>query len=60
MTTRELINEWDEATMAKVGIKFTPGAIWEWLEYVETLGEKLGSYPNDERNFYPVFPNPLK
>jgi hypothetical protein len=42
-TTRlELMNEWDEATMAKVGIKFTPNAIWEWLEYVETLGDKLG------------------
>ena len=41
-TRRELINEWDEATMAKVGMKFTPSAIWEWLEYVETLGDKLG------------------
>jgi len=41
-TRRELVNEWDEATMARVGIRFTPGAIWEWLEYVETLGEKLG------------------
>jgi len=28
--------------MAKVGIKFTPYAIWELLEYVETLGDKLG------------------
>ena len=27
-TRRELINKWDEATMAKVGIKFTPGAIY--------------------------------
>ena len=33
-TKLELMNEWDEATMAKVGIKFTPNAIWEWLEYV--------------------------
>ena len=41
-TKLELMNEWDEATMAKVGIKFTPNAIWEWLEYVETLGDKLG------------------
>ena len=39
-TKLELMNEWDEATMAKVGIKFTPNAIWEWLEYVETLGDK--------------------
>jgi hypothetical protein len=28
-TRRELVNEWDEATMAKVGIRFTPNAIWE-------------------------------
>jgi hypothetical protein len=28
-TRRELLNEWDEATMAKVGIRFTPKAIWE-------------------------------
>jgi len=41
-TRRELLNEWDDSTMAKVGIKFTPNAIWEWLEYVETLGDKLG------------------
>jgi len=41
-TRRELVNEWDEATMAKVGIRFTPNAIWEWLEYVETLADKLG------------------
>ena len=41
-TRRELLNEWDDATMAKVGIKFTPNAIWDWLDYVETLGEKLG------------------
>jgi hypothetical protein len=34
-TTRlELVNEWDTATMAKVVIKITPNAIWEWLEYV--------------------------
>ena len=41
-TRRELLNEWDDATMAKVGIRFTPNAIWNWLDYVETLGEKLG------------------
>ena len=41
-TRRELVTEWDEATMAKVGIRFTPNAIWEWLEYIETLGDKLG------------------
>jgi hypothetical protein len=37
-----MLNEWDEATMAKVGIKFSANAIWEWLDYVETLGDKLG------------------
>ena len=26
----------------KVGIRFTPNAIWEWLEYIENLGDKLG------------------
>ena len=41
-TRRELLNEWEESTMAKVGIKFTTNAIWDWLEYVETLGDKLG------------------
>ena len=42
-TTRpELLNEWESATMARVGIRFTPNVIWEWLEYVENLGDKLG------------------
>lgn len=28
-TTRELVNEWDDAFMARVGIKFTSEALWE-------------------------------
>jgi len=48
-TRRELLNEWDDATMARVGITFTPNAIWEWLEYVETLGDQLGKSISQRR-----------
>ena len=41
MTRREPVNEWDEDTMAKLGIRFTRNAIWEWLEYIETLGDNF-------------------
>jgi hypothetical protein len=56
-TRRELLNEWEESTMAKVGIKFTPNAIWEWLEYIETLGDKLGrSLIQRRKKFLAGFP----
>ena len=48
-TRRELLNEWEDATMAKAGIQFTPNAIWEWLEYVENLGDKLGRSTSQRR-----------
>ena len=38
-TTRRELNGMNQK-MAKVGIRLTPNAIWEWLEYVETLGDK--------------------
>jgi len=61
ITRHELLNEWDDATMTKVGIRFTPNAIWEWFDYIETLGEKLGrSLPNVGRNSSLGFPNLLK
>ena len=41
-TKQKLAREWDEATMAKVGIKFTHNSIFEWLDYVDELGDKLG------------------
>ena len=37
------------ATIAKVGMKFTPNAIWNWLDYIETLGEKLGKSLSQRR-----------
>jgi len=56
-TTRlELANEWGEATMAKVGIKFTPNAIWEWLDYIETLGELGRSSAQRRRKLIAGFP----
>lgn len=40
-TKQEMLNEWDVATMAKVGIKFTPNGIWEWLEWVLDMADKI-------------------
>ena len=36
-----LTNEWDEATLTKVGIKLNSDSLFEWLEYIHTLGDKL-------------------
>ena len=34
--------DWDKATMASVGIKFKPNAIFKWKEWVMIHGNKLG------------------
>ena len=41
-TKQELLNEWEDASMAKVGIKNNdPEAIWKWLEYLEEFNERI-------------------
>lgn len=56
-TRRELVNEWDDATMARVGIKFTAEAIWEWLDYVDELGDKINRTLSQRRKkFLDGFP----
>ena len=37
-----LTSEWDEATLTKVGIKIDSNSLFEWLEYIHTLGDKIG------------------
>ena len=36
----ELRNQWEEATMAKVGIKFNYNAVFEWLNWVDEMGSQ--------------------
>jgi hypothetical protein len=38
-TKQGWLNEWNEATMAKVGIPLKPHGIWLWLEWVEDFGK---------------------
>ena len=41
-TKQELLNEWEESSMSKVGIRNNdPEGIWKWLEYLEELSEKI-------------------
>ena len=49
-TTME--NEWTDATMATVGIKYTCGAVFKWAEYVDRLAEKLNKSERDKRVKY--------
>ena len=37
----KLENEWRDATMSSVGIRYTPEAIFKWAEYVDNLAHKL-------------------
>ena len=48
----KLENEWTEATMAKVGIKFKHDAVFLWAEYVNDLGSKLNKSERDKRVKY--------
>ena len=51
MTLGSVINlDWDNMTMAKVGIEFTPKAIWLWLEKVDLEGTKVKKDDNTKRN----------
>ena len=49
-TTME--NEWTEATMTSVGIKYTWGAVFKWAEYLDRLAEKLNKSERDKRVKY--------
>ena len=56
-TKQKLAREWDEATMAKVGIKFSHNSIFEWLDYVDELGDKLSRTLSQRRKkFLDGFP----
>ena len=48
----KLENEWTEATMSNVGIKYNPSAVYKWAEYVSTLASKLGKSERDKRVKY--------
>ena len=47
-----LENEWTDATMSRVGIKFTQDAVFKWAEYVDELGGKLNKSERDKRVKY--------
>ena len=48
----ELENEWTDATMSKVGIKYTEQAVFKWAEYVTSLAEKIGKTEREKRVKY--------
>ena len=48
----EMENEWSEATMSTVGIKYTPEAVFKWAEYVDRLADKLNKSERDKRIKY--------
>ena len=47
-----LENEWTDATMSKVGIKFTAHAVFNWAEYIDNLAGKLNKSERDKRVKY--------
>ena len=44
--------EWRDATIASVGIKYTPKAVFEWTNYVNVLADKLGKTEHEKRVKY--------
>jgi hypothetical protein len=57
-TLERMRREFDVATMAKVGIKFEPEAIYEWLEWIEEMGDKLNkSLGQRRKRFLEGFPS---
>ena len=56
-TWKRMNLDWDKMTMAKVGIEFTPKAIWLWLEKVDLEGMKCKKDENEKRDkFLEGFP----
>jgi hypothetical protein len=56
-TKEEWMRTFDRATMAKVGIPFTPEGIFKWLDWVDEHGTKVGRSPNQKRKkFLEGFP----
>jgi hypothetical protein len=56
-TKEEWLRNFDRATMAKVGIPFTPEGIFKWLDWVEEYGAKSNKSPNQKRKkFLEGFP----
>ena len=51
-THERLMKEFDEATMARAGIEFTPEAVFKWLNYVDELGDKIGKSLRQKRTRY--------
>lgn len=47
-----LENEWTDATMARVGIRFTADAVFRWASYVDDLASKLNKSERDKRVKY--------
>ena len=45
-------NEWEEAKMWNVGIKYKPTAVFKWAEYLFDLGTKLGKTNREMRVKY--------
>ena len=54
----ELENEWRDATIASVGIKYERDAVFKWAEYISVLADKLGKTEAAKRTKYLAgFPN---
>ena len=54
----QLENEWTDATMSSVNIKYTPEAVFKWAEYVSALADKMNKSEREKRvKFLAGFPN---
>ena len=56
-TLERLRRHWEEATMSNVGISFNDKALYEWMNWVDDFGDKLGKTLNQKRTkFYAGLP----
>ena len=56
-TLERLRRHWEEATMSNVGISFNDKALYEWMNWIDDFGDKLGkSLAQKRTKFYAGLP----
>ena len=56
-TLERLRRHWEEATMSNVGISFNDKALYEWMNWIDDFGDKLGkSIAQKRTKFYAGLP----
>ena len=56
-TLERLRHHWEDATMSNVGVTFTEKALYQWMNWVDDFGDKLGKSHNQKRTkFYAGLP----